>query len=321
VNDKSRLLMTFSGKKNYIYTPLAMDPEADFVIAADADPLAPIRGHAGDNFVLVPKARERERYLDALLRTCVSSRIHAVAPLNSADVELLTQERTRFESGGTLVLGAEAALTSTLCDKQRASTWLRSAGFETPETWSIDFALANRDRLPFPLVAKERFGQGSQGFRVVNAPAELDHASPTSVVQPFLPGRHYDLDILAAGGHVLCVVPKLKLASTEGTASLTRSVADPKLLSLGVAVGEAVGHTGLIDVDVIDVDGTMFVLEINPRIGGCFPFACLACPQLPGALLRVARGEPPMPFVGVFETGVVGAREWSIVRLPNKSAE
>lgn len=312
--ERTNLLLTFSGRKSYVRDALARSPRAGALVCADADPDAPIRARA-PHFAHVPRLAEPVRYLGALEQLCKAHAIDALLPLNDADVCLLTSERERFAAAGSRVLGAPAETTAVLCDKLRAAAWLAERGFRTPETWLARDPAAPRRGAR---IAKERFGQGSQGFQLLEAGAEPAALAPSLVVQPFLDGRHFDLDVLRApDGRVVSVVPKEKLESAGGTASKTRSLADPRLIDLGVALGEAVGHVGVIDVDVIACGDTLYVLEINPRLGGCFPFACLFCPELPDALLAIARGESPAPFLGAFRAGVLAFREWTFCALPS----
>lgn len=315
-SEATNLLLTFSGRKSYVLKALARSSRAGVIVAADADPAAPIRAHT-KSFALVPRASDAEAYLSALEDLCSDHAIDAILPLNDLDVCLLTRERARFGQAGARVLGAPAPTTEVLCDKLRAASWLAAKGFKTPETWLASDPVARRARVPGLRIVKERQGQGSQGFRVLEPGEDVAALSPTLVVQDHIEGRHFDLDILRApSGEVVSVVAKEKLESAGGTACITRSIADPRLIELGVALGSAIEHVGAIDVDVIARDDVLHVLEVNPRLGGCFPFSCIFCPEFADALLAIARGESPPSFLGRYRDGVVVAREWGFVELP-----
>jgi carbamoyl-phosphate synthase large subunit len=315
-SEATNLLLTFSGRKSYVFSALARSARAGSIVAADADPAAPIRAHA-KTFACVPRASDAEAYLAALEELCDAHAIDAILPLNDLDLCLLTRDRARFAEVGAQVLGAPAATTEILCDKLRAASWLTEQGFRTPETWLASDPVVRSARTARRRIVKERHGQGSQGFRVLERDDDLAALSPTLVVQDHIDGRHFDLDILRApNGEVVSVVPKEKLESSGGTACITRSVADPRLVELGVALGSAIEHVGVIDVDVIAEGDVLHVLEVNPRLGGCFPFACIFCPQLADALLAIARGESPAAFLGAYRKDVAAAREWCFVELP-----
>ena len=46
-----------------------------------------------------------------------------------------------------------------------------------------------------------------------------------------------------------------------------------------------------MDCDILEMDGNYYVLELNPRFGGGFPFSYEAGVNLPGAIIQWAKGE------------------------------
>ncbi|MBI5442362.1 MAG: ATP-grasp domain-containing protein [Deltaproteobacteria bacterium] len=314
---RCNVLLTFAGRKGYQYLVLRSSPRAGTIVAADADPAAPIRVH-GATLEVVPPVADPQAYL-AALEVCVRRHsIDGIIPLNDRDAVLLATHSAAFASLGARYLGAEPEVAAALGDKLAAADWLASRGFQTPPTaLAGDFPSTRSTAVAFPLVTKARHGQGSERFRVVRTEAELFAVPEGDVVQPFLHGEHYDLDILrSAAGRVVAVVPKRKLEMQGGTASLVRSDARQDLVDLGVRIGNAVRHVGMIDVDVIDAGGELHVLEVNPRLGGCFPFSCIVCPDLADALLAVGLGESPPDLVGRFRGGVTMFREWRYHEVP-----
>ena len=78
--------------------------------------------------------------------------------------------------------------------------------------------------------------------------AALDHA-PGLLVQEFLPGEEFSIDVLAgADGHVIASVPRLRARVDSGVSVGGRTVHDPELESFGRAVAEATGITYVANV-------------------------------------------------------------------------
>ncbi len=308
--------MTFAGRKSYVLRPLmAADPDA-LIVAADADPDAPVRATA-KRFETVPPVARPEAYIDALLEICRRDQIDAVLVTNDRDVELLTEARVRFGEVGTRVLGAPAELTRAMCDKWAAFQWFEAHGYPTVSTWKVDTL---PEDISFPVIVKPRRGQGSRGVRRCNEPDDLIGLGDDVIVQPWLEGVHYDIDVLrAADGTVCHVIPKVKLEMADGTASKVRSIGSGELTALGERLANDLDFVGAFDVDIIERDGTPMVLEVNPRLGGCFPYSCRFAPEFPGALLEVARGETPSIRTGTHRVGVTVARELDFVELEASS--
>ena len=59
----------------------------------------------------------------------------------------------------------------------------------------------------------------------------------------------------------------------------------PDLEELGYRVGKALGHIGNVDCDVFEKDGKYYLLELNPRFGGGYPFSQMSGANYPAAIL------------------------------------
>jgi len=73
------------------------------------------------------------------------------------------------------------------------------------------------------------------------------------------------------------------------------------------------GHLGVLDIDVVERDGTLYVLEFNPRFGGCYPFSHMAGANLPAAYVAWALGEKPDPLWLRARAGVKCFKDFSFV--------
>ena len=297
------VLLTCAGEKSYLVETFAASPRLGRLVATDGDPRAPIAGHA-PVFRAVPPVAAAEAYLDALAELCREHEIHLLLPQNDRDLELLAGARARFADLGTRIAGAAPETVRTSCDKLEVGSWLAEHGLAYPRTH--DAAAGDS---PLPAIVKPRFGQGSEGLRRARTLADLADLPSDMVVQELVEGPEYNLDILRGDNGVVAVVPKLKLAMRWGSTHQAVAVDRPDLVELGVRLGDAVAHLGSIDVDLIDGERGPVVLDINPRIGGGFPFTALFCPAYVDALLAIGRGERPTPFLGRYRGGVRATRE------------
>lgn len=51
------------------------------------------------------------------------------------------------------------------------------------------------------------------------------------------------------------------------------SVIDPRFEHIGRKIGENLKHIGNLDCDVFEYQGELYILELNPRFGGGYPFS------------------------------------------------
>jgi len=107
--------------------------------------------------------------------------------------------------------------------------------------------------------------------------------------------------LASADGEVRAVVPRARLKIDSGIAITGRTLHHEKLERAGRAAAEAMGITGVANVQVKDdPDGDAALIEINPRFPGTMALTVAAGVNMPVLALREARGEPmppgPIPF-------------------------
>ena len=109
------------------------------------------------------------------------------------------------------------------------------------------------------------------------------------------------------------MLAKKKLASRAGECELAETVEEQSLADLGKEIGMKLGHLGVLDVDVIAQDGVLYVLEFNPRFGGCYPFSHMAGANLPAAYVAWAMGLEPDPSWLRVKPGVRSFKAFALV--------
>ena len=73
------------------------------------------------------------------------------------------------------------------------------------------------------------------------------------------------------------------------------TVVDPEIERIPRRIGESLGHLGCLDGDLLVTRDGIVVLDLNPRMGGGYPFSHMAGANLPAALVAWVRGETPDP--------------------------
>lgn len=70
-----------------------------------------------------------------------------------------------------------------------------------------------------------------------------------------------------------------------------QTVDNADIRAIGQTLGMNLRHIGNLDVDIFEKDGTYYVLELNPRFGGGFPFSYEAGVNFPGAIIEWLKGN------------------------------
>jgi carbamoyl-phosphate synthase large subunit len=292
------VLLTCAGQKGYVLRALETSARAGRIVAVDCDPDAPVRS-AARFFEPVPPLQRADEYVEALLDVAARYEIDCLVPLNDLDLGVLAQARAVFARRGVAVLGASPAVVEAMRDKLAAAAWLAEEDLPAPRTWPAELPPPGLPGPGRPLVAKARFGQGSEGLRVCTTPEDLRRLDAGAVLQERLAGPEYNLDILRSAEGVIAVVGKRKLEMRYGSTHAAELVDDPELVALGVRLGEALTFVGSIDVDVMRSDRATEIIDVNPRLGGGFPFTALFFPEYVDALLAIGLGETPEPLFGL----------------------
>lgn len=264
----------------------------------DADVFAADMDGWASGLYLVPDGRRRivppgrsEGFVDAVDAVCRADGIDVL--ISTVDVELPPLAARRADLVSTLAAPSAETLECAL-DKWRLAQ--RCAGqLPVPRTRLLDEE-ATVAEWDFPVIVKPRRGAGSRGVRIVTSRADLEALGRDTdlIVQEYLPGDEYSVDVLAdAVGRVVAAVPRTRTRVDSGVSIAGRTVHDGALESTASAAARAIGLSGVANVQLRRAaDGTPSLLEINPRFPGALPLTIAAGVDMPSYVLDLALGLP-----------------------------
>lgn len=308
------ILFTCAGRRTYLLKYFKENmSEGDKIVATDMQLSAPAL-QAADVKIQVPAVYD-PKYVSITLDVCKEHKIDALISLNDLELPILAENKARFEALGVKVIVSDPQVIDIAFDKYKTAQWVESLGLNTPKTYvtlaSAKEALA-KGEIAFPLFMKPRWGSGSIGLESIADMEELDIyygllmkkikktiLATASVgdeyimIQEKLTGSEFGLDIMNdLDGKNIGVSVKQKLAMRAGETDKAVTVDLPEVREMGRKIGEALGHIGNLDVDIMQrADGAYCVLELNPRFGGGFPFSYEAGVNFPKALIQMIKGE------------------------------
>jgi carbamoyl-phosphate synthase large subunit len=298
----------------------AVAPVNGLVMTTDVNALSPAVLTA-DRAFRVPLASD-PGYLDAIEHICLEEGIGLLVPTIDDELEIVGAARERFEAIGIRV-AASSAKTAAICnDKHSTSQHLRQHGIAAAASWLPDGLPSG---LQMPLFVKPRGGRGGIGAFAARNRRELDFFVgyvDNPVIQEYLDGPEYTLDMLCDRGRPLSIVPRERVVIRSGVMDRGRTVRSQALIDLARACATAFEFHGAVNIQCRIVAGVPTVFEINPRFSGGIPLTIEAGADFPRMLVQLAMGKRVRPTIGQFTDDLwMTSYEASIFVPGERSAE
>ena len=308
------ILFTCAGRRTYLlkYFREQMG-DKDKIIAADMQLTAPALSVA-DVKVMVPAVYD-EHYVEALHQICEMHNVDVLISLNDLELPILAENKLSFENIGVNVLVSSSEVIDICFDKLKTADFITSIGLKPPKTYrnleSATQAILDGE-LKFPVVIKPRWGSASIGIEFVDniddlrivyelirrktSKGMLGEVSQLDddfiLIQEKITGKEYGLDIINdLEGNNVAVAVKQKLSMRAGETDKATTVDNPELHRIGEVIGRKLAHIGNLDCDILEMGGEYYILELNPRFGGGFPFSYEAGVNLPKAIINWIEGK------------------------------
>lgn len=307
------ILFTCAGRRTYLlkYFKEQLGDEG-LIIGADMQLSAPALS-AADVAVTVPRVYD-SHYVDRLLEICSQYQVKMLISLNDLELPILAEAKEMFANIGVCMVVSDKAVIDICFDKYVTAQFVQSLGLKAPKTF-LDLGEAKKaleyGELKFPVVLKPRWGSGSIGIEVAEDDVDLfmmyamlkkkvkktilataSVGDEYIMIQQMIRGKEYGLDVMNdLNGNCVAVSVKEKLAMRAGETDKAVTVDLPQVREMGRMIGENLKHIGNLDCDILEQDGEYYVLELNPRFGGGFPFSYEAGVNLPKALIEWAKGN------------------------------
>lgn len=309
------ILFTCAGRRNYLinYFKEVLKGKG-IVMAADMQDTAPAMVDADRAFIL-PGIYE-DSYIAKLIKLITSQKVDLVISLNDLELSILAQNKSVLENAGTQVIVASQEIIDIAFDKWKTVQFLEKSGLKSPKTFiDLDKALEaiETGKLKFPLVLKPRWGSASIGIdfpvdleelklayqlqkkrleRTILKEASSSDVNQAILIQEKIEGKEYGMDVLNDfEGNYTGTFVREKLSMRSGETDKAVSIIDPRFESIGKTIGNSLKHLGNLDCDVLEKNNTLYVLELNPRFGGGYPFSHEAGVNTPAIYIEWLKGN------------------------------
>ena len=342
INLVMNILFTCAGRRNYLVNYFKeVINESGKVIAVDSQLSAPALVEA-DVKIEVPPINH-PHYLDTIKDIIVDHKVNAVISLNDLELPLLAKNKKELEIWGSKILISDEHIVDISFDKWKTYQFFKDNNIQTLLSFiSLDDALqAIKERkLKFPVVVKPRWGSASSEINVVESTEELilsfellkkrivksqvNHIKKVDVdgcviIQERSDGEEFGMDVLNDfEGNYYGTFVRKKLAMRAGETDKAISVINPKLSKLGKYLSSATQHIGNMDCDFFVKNNEVYMLEMNPRFGGGYPFSHEAGINIPAIYIGWLSGQKNVSQFNNYKADVLFSKCDRLLRIPQE---
>lgn len=308
-------LLTSVGRRSYLvkYFKQALNGNGKVFVANSSSQNPAFQ--VADGSVVTPLIYDDE-YIPFLLKYCREKRICAIISLFDIDLPILAKHKELFKENGVNVIVSDYDVIKICNDKYLTYNFLKQNNLNVPRTY-IDIDKAKRDikseKLNFPVFVKPRWGMGSisvfeasdidelevfyrkvkrelkDSYLKYESAIDIDNAV---LIQEKLKGQEFGLDVINdLYGKYQNTIVKKKLAMRSGETDCAVTVDNDNLSRIGEKLSILLKHIANLDVDVFMVDEEPYILEMNARFGGGYPFSHMAGVNLPKAIIEWLKGN------------------------------
>lgn len=290
-----------------------------------------------DRAVIAPLIYD-ESYIPFLMQYCRENRIDVLISLFDIDLMVLAKNKEAFAAIGTRVIVSDPDFIEICNDKWKTYLFLKENGFQVPKTYlTLQKAMLALEcgELKYPVIVKPRFGCGSIALSIAEdemallyyysrnnrtiSRSYLKYESATVedkvIYQECLMGQEYGADLINdLNGNFQNAIIKKKIAMRAGETDIAELVDSPVIYNEVKRLGEMTGHIANLDCDIFLVDNKPYILEMNARFGGGYPFSHMGGCNLPQAIVNWVTDKPVDAQLLQARTGIRGYKELMLTK-------
>lgn len=273
-----------------------------------------------------------KKYYDFLIGVIKKEKVNYVFPVATSGLEFMADSAEKIrEQTGAVVITSESKAIKISNNKGLLYAFLKNV--DGLEKTIEDFRIVSTygalregygyfNRKGIPCIMKPLRGENAEGFLRFTDKKDFtlsalkgghshkialecfeefpnDEALPSErLVMPFLPGREWDVDVLADNGKIVCATVRINNDMFGGLSASSVTAENPVILGLCEKIVSSIGLSYLSCISFReDENGVPKLLEINPRAMGSIHLSTLAGNSLVEKLLNILDGKSVSPAI------------------------
>jgi carbamoyl-phosphate synthase large subunit len=238
-----------------------------------------------DLYYVIPRY-DNEFFIDNLLRIIKEQNIKVLMPSSGYDIYGYSDNYNLITDYGAIPIVSRRKVLEICRDKLLSYQFLSNKfpfAFTTEYPEKID---------TFPIIAKPRFGKGSNNIIVIENKLDLEFVMrkfENMIFQEYLPGTEYTVDVLSdLTEKPIMAIPRIRIDTKAGISVKGKIVRNSMIENLCKDTAATLGIRGPSCIQLKEsVNGELKIIEINPRFGGGTIFTTLAGANFPAMLLEL----------------------------------
>jgi carbamoyl-phosphate synthase large subunit len=258
------------------------------IVSSDTNPIS-AGFYMSDAHELLPEI-ESKSYLSRLFEIITKHKISILMPSSGYDIYHYSKYKKKLLKLGALPVVSDV-MTMEICRDKMQTYHHLSKKFDLPLT-----TLDSKKLEGFPLIAKPRYGKGSKGIVKIENPMDLRYIQSKEnglIFQEYLPGTEYTIDVLSdLNGEPLIAVPRIRVQTKAGISTVGKIIKDENISETCKSIAKYLKIKGPCCIQMKESnEGTLKLVEVNPRLGGGTIFTALAGANFPAMILDMAMGK------------------------------
>jgi carbamoyl-phosphate synthase large subunit len=222
-----------------------------------------------------------------------ANNIQMVLPFVDPAIEISSQLKHIFND--LYIPCCPANICQIMFNKKLSAKWFSENEIPVPETFSDVFS-------EFPLILKPITGSASRGIKVVHNKVELSEVKNLNeyLIQRYIENREeYTVDcFISNSSELISIVPRIRLDTAGGEVVNSLTVRNNSIIEISKKILGSEKFIGPVTIQFLKdlSNDKVYVMEINPRLGGGVVASICAGADILGVMIDEFLGLPIFPI-------------------------
>lgn len=220
------------------------------------------------NFVCPPVSKKK-KFKNFLRKFVRKKNIRIIIPLSHWELMSLAEEKEFYQRKKIQVIVSKKEVINICKNKINTFKILKKSNILSPSI--VNF---KKIKNSLPIIKKKILGNGSKDQQIFFKKDEVPKKDNKKFFyQKFYNWQEYGLDILNdLNGEYFHSTARKKILLRAGDTDKAQIVFNKKFIEIGKRISKTLKHIGILDVDFLYNGSKVLILDLNPRIGGGYPF-------------------------------------------------